>query len=89
MHCWRDPHQGQAVFDTSGTSRHLRTACTQFFPKEETNLSDKKSTSRREALKANGSRQHTYQAGADSSSELMGSSVQRIDSTVRLSCAPD
>lgn len=66
-----------------------RTASTQFFPKEEANLSDKKSTSPCRALRAKGSQLHTYQAAADSSNELMGSSAKHIDSTARLTSAPD
>lgn len=89
MRCGRDPHRGQAVFDTSGTSRHLRTTSTQLFPKQEANLSDKKVQVRARLLKAEGNRLHTYQTGADSSNRLMGSSAKHIDSTVRLSSVTD
>lgn len=69
-------HQEQA--DT----RHVENSIHWLFPKEEANLSDKKSTSPQRALKAKGSQLHTYQAAADSSNKLMGSSAKHIDSTV-------
>ena len=62
-------------------SRCVENCIHKFFPKETENLSDKKSTSPHRPLKAKDSSLHTYQAGADSSNKLMGSSTKRIDST--------
>lgn len=75
-------HQRQA------DSRHVENSIhTLFFQKEEENLSNN-STSPCGALKAKGSQLHTYQAGADSSSELMGSSAKHIDSAACFTSAP-
>lgn len=76
MYCGKDLHQRQEVL--IGTSRQLSARLhVVFIPplsKEESLSDEKKSTTVHEALTANSSQLHTYQTGADSSNELIGSS---------------
>lgn len=79
MYCRQDPHRGQEALIATSRQPSVRSHVV-FIPpsSKEGSLSDekkKKSTqSTREALTANSSQKHTYQAGADSSKGLMGSS---------------
>lgn len=74
-YCGKDPHQRQEVL--IGASSWMHAFRVVFIPPlgKEGSLSDeKKNTTVHEALTANSSQLHTYQTGADSSNELMGSS---------------